>query len=130
LVYYVQLGGIISEKLIHPMTWLLHLVLWFLSTWIGTIILCGMGCLSTKFPFIHTFPDLPLHKRQQILQTMSLSFFRLLRMFFKTIKILTLREFFTQVRNIFIFYIKYTIVQFYLLSVANCNSILEAYYNQ
>ncbi|CAJ2646863.1 unnamed protein product [Trifolium pratense] len=78
------------------MTGLLKLVLWFLSTLIGTIILCGMGCLSTKFPFIHTFPDLPLHKRQQILQSMSLSYFRLLRMFFKTIKLLTLREFFTQ----------------------------------
>jgi len=93
----VQVGGVISERLIHPMTIVLKLVLWFLSTWLGTIILCGMGCLSTKFPFIHTFPDLPLHKRQQIMQSWSLSFFRHLRMFFRTIKLLTLLIFFTQV---------------------------------
>ncbi|CAL5188332.1 unnamed protein product [Lathyrus oleraceus] len=90
------LGGVISEKLIHPMTWLLKVALWFLSTWFGTIILCGMGCVTTKFPFIQAFPDLPLHKRQQILKSWSHSFFRLLRMFFRSVKLLTLHVFFTQ----------------------------------
>ncbi|XP_058777602.1 long-chain-alcohol oxidase FAO4A-like [Vicia villosa] len=90
------LGGVISEKLKHPMTWLMNMTLWLLSTWFGTIILCGMGCLSTKFPFIQAFPDLPLHKRQQILISWSHSFFRLLRMLFRSVKLLTLLVFFTQ----------------------------------
>ncbi|KAL5099760.1 hypothetical protein RYX36_004087, partial [Vicia faba] len=91
------LGGVISEKLKHPNTWLMNVTLWLLSTWFGTIILCGMGCLSTKFPFIQAFPDLPPHKRQQILKSWSHSFFRLLRMLFRSVKLLTLLVFFSQV---------------------------------
>lgn len=91
------------------MTWLLKFVLWLLSTLVGTIILCGMDCFSTKFPFIHTFPNLPLHKRQRIMQSWSLSFFRHLRMFFKTIKLLTLLVFFTQV----IFLIPFACIKYY-----------------
>ncbi|XP_057759525.1 long-chain-alcohol oxidase FAO4A-like [Arachis stenosperma] len=92
-----HVGGVISERLKHPLTRLLKIGLWMLSTWIGTLILCGMPCLSNKFPFIQSFPDLPLHKRQKILQSWSLSYFHHLRMFFRTIKLLTLHVFFTQV---------------------------------
>jgi len=42
-----QLGGMICERLKHPMTGLLKLVLWVLSTWFGTLMLCGMGCVTT-----------------------------------------------------------------------------------
>ncbi|TKY58441.1 Long-chain-alcohol oxidase FAO4A [Spatholobus suberectus] len=91
-----HLGKLISEKLKHPSTWLLLLTLWLLSTWFGTFILCGMASLSTKFPFFHSYPDLSLHKRQKVMQSWSLSYFRLLRMFFRTIKLLTLLVFFTQ----------------------------------
>lgn len=93
----VQFGGMICEKLKHPMTGLLKLVLWALSTWFGTLILCGMGCVSTKFPFIHSYPDLSVEKRQQIMRSWSLSYIRQLRQLFRTIKLLTLLIFFTQV---------------------------------
>ncbi|KAI4314603.1 hypothetical protein L6164_027492 [Bauhinia variegata] len=92
-----RLGGLISEKLEHPNTWLLRLSLWLLATWFGTLIMGGMASLTTKFPFFESYPNLPQHKRQQILQAWSLSYFRHLRMFFKTIKLLTLLVFFTQV---------------------------------
>ncbi|MED6142922.1 hypothetical protein PIB30_002214 [Stylosanthes scabra] len=92
-----RVGGMISEGLKHPLTWLLKLVLWVLSTWIGTLIICGIPCLSIKFPFIQSFPDLPPNKRQKILQSWSLSYFLHLRLFFRTIKLLSLLVFFTQV---------------------------------
>lgn len=96
--FALQLGILISEKLKHPSTWLFLLTLWLLSTWFGTFILCGMASLSMKFPFFHSYPDLSPEKRQKILKSWSLSYFRLLRMFFRTIKLLTLLSFFTQVR--------------------------------
>lgn len=86
-----------SEKLEHPSTWLLMLSLWLLSTWFGTLILCGAACLSTKFPFFHSYPQLSPEKREKILQGWSQSYFGLLRMLFRTIKLLTLFVFFTQV---------------------------------
>ncbi|KAL4396395.1 hypothetical protein HN51_000932 [Arachis hypogaea] len=92
-----RLGVLISEKLKHPNTWLLRLTLWLLSTWFGTFILSGIPSITTSFPFFHTFHQLPLHNRQQIMQSWSLSYFRLLRMLFRTIKLLTLLVFFTQV---------------------------------
>ncbi|KAK7360519.1 hypothetical protein VNO77_02521 [Canavalia gladiata] len=91
-----HLGILITKKLKHPSTWLLLVTLWLLSTWFGTFILCGMASLSTKFPFFHSYPQLSLLKRQRIMQSWSLSYFRLLRMFFRTIKLLTLLVFFTQ----------------------------------
>ncbi|KAG5099261.1 hypothetical protein JHK82_044313 [Glycine max] len=91
-----HLGILISEKLKHPSTWLLLLTLWLLSTWFGTFILCGTLSLSTKFPFFHSYPELSLLKRQKVMQSWSLSYLRPLRMFFRTIKLLTLLVFFTQ----------------------------------
>ncbi|KAK7307396.1 hypothetical protein VNO77_40417 [Canavalia gladiata] len=92
-----RLGGMICEKLKHPSIWLLKLVLWLLSTWIGTFIFCGMACLSTQFPFIRSYPELSLQKRQQIMQSWSLSYIRLFKMLFRTIKLFTLLTFFTQI---------------------------------
>ncbi|CAJ1942007.1 unnamed protein product [Sphenostylis stenocarpa] len=95
-----HLGTVISEKLKHPSTWLLQLTLWLLSTWFGTLILCGMASLSTSFPFFHSYPEMSLFKRQRVMQNWSLSYLRPLRMFFRTIKLLTLLVFFTQGREI------------------------------
>ncbi|KAL3000185.1 hypothetical protein AAZX31_09G199300 [Glycine max] len=92
-----RFGGMISERLKHPLTGLLKFVLWLLSTWYGTLIFCGIGCLSTQFPFIHTYPHLSLQKRQKIMRSWSLSYLRHFRMLFRTIKLLTLLIFFTQI---------------------------------
>ena len=87
------------ESLRTQSTWLLLLSLWLLSTWFGTFILCGMLSLSTKFPFFHSYPELSLLKQQKVMQSWSLSYLRPLRMLFRTIKLLTLLVFFTQVIN-------------------------------
>ncbi|CAL0313069.1 unnamed protein product [Lupinus luteus] len=97
--FELTIGTLISEKLQHPNTWLLKLTLWLLSTWFGTLILCGISSFSLNFPFFHSFSQLSLQKRQQIMLSWSLSYFNLLRMFFRSVKLLTLLIFFTQLNE-------------------------------
>ncbi|KAJ9152387.1 hypothetical protein P3X46_025956 [Hevea brasiliensis] len=92
-----RVGGLASERLKHPKKWLIRLALWMLSTWIGTFILCGLPSISIHFPYFQTFSQLPLHRREQILHSWSLSFFSPLRMLFKAVKLLILFVFFSQV---------------------------------
>ncbi|XVE99986.1 hypothetical protein REPUB_Repub03eG0247300 [Reevesia pubescens] len=92
-----RIGGLVSERLKHPKKWLIRLALWLLSTRLGTFILCGPTSLSTSFPFFHAFSHLSPLKRQQILISWSRSFIYLLRMLFKSLKLLTLLVFFSQV---------------------------------
>ncbi|XP_031280152.1 long-chain-alcohol oxidase FAO4A-like [Pistacia vera] len=92
-----RVGGLLCERVKHPRKWLMRVALWFLSTSIGSLILCGRFCLSTNFPFIHSFPQLSQHQREAILLSWSLSYFHLLRTLYKAIKIFILFVFFTQV---------------------------------
>ncbi|BBH02685.1 Long-chain fatty alcohol dehydrogenase family protein, partial [Prunus dulcis] len=94
-----RVGGLISERMKHPKLWLMRLALWFLSTWIGSFILCGRASLSSQFPYFQSFPQMSQQKREEILLSWSLSYFYLLRMLFKTMKLLTLLVFFTQVNE-------------------------------
>ncbi|KAH7514449.1 hypothetical protein FEM48_Zijuj11G0090800 [Ziziphus jujuba var. spinosa] len=92
-----RLAGLISNRLKHPKQWLMRLTLWALSTWIGTFILCGNLSLSSRFPYFQSFPMVSQKKREEIALSWSLSYFYLLRMFFKSMKLLTLLVYFTQV---------------------------------
>lgn len=92
-----RLGEVISQRVKHPKAWLLGLALWALSSWYGTFLLCGTASLTSAFPYFQSFPMLSLHTRQQILLSWSRSYFFLLRLLFKALKLLTLLVFFTQV---------------------------------
>ncbi|KAF8033450.1 hypothetical protein BT93_D2150 [Corymbia citriodora subsp. variegata] len=92
-----KLGGIISERMKHPKLWLLRLTLWFLSTCIGTLILCGRKCLSSHFPYVQCFSEIPQQRREEIVRRWSRSVFPVLQMFTRTVKLLTFLVFFTQV---------------------------------
>ncbi|KAM7261981.1 hypothetical protein ACFE04_021058 [Oxalis oulophora] len=92
-----HVGGLMSERLKHPKKKLLRVTLWLLSTRIGTLILCGIMTISTQFPYFHKFSELSLQKREKILMSWSLSYFPLLRMFFRAMKFLITLSFFTQV---------------------------------
>ncbi|PKI57268.1 hypothetical protein CRG98_022365, partial [Punica granatum] len=92
-------GGLISERLRHPKLWLLKLALWALSTWIGTLVMCGCLSVTCDFPFFHSFPQLPLQRREEIVIAWSLSWIHILRVLAKSIKFLTLLVFFTQVNE-------------------------------
>lgn len=100
----MQLGGLLSQRVKHPKVCLLEVALWTLSTWYGTFLLCGTASLSSTFPYFHSFPMLSLPTRQQILLSWSHSYFFLLRLFFRAIKLLTLLVFFTQVLFLFSFF--------------------------
>ncbi|XP_071742478.1 long-chain-alcohol oxidase FAO2 [Rutidosis leptorrhynchoides] len=76
---------------------LLKLVLMLLSTKLGTLLICGSACFDTKWPFIHSFSDLSLNKRERILQkwSNSQSSFLPLRLVFMMIKLMCFFIFFT-----------------------------------
>ncbi|XP_040985755.1 long-chain-alcohol oxidase FAO4A-like [Juglans microcarpa x Juglans regia] len=81
----------------HPKKWMIRLALFLLSTWIGTFILCGRASLSSKVPYFQRFSQVSRQKREEIVISWSLSFFYKLRMLFRTMKLLVLYVFFTQV---------------------------------
>ncbi|CAL1373806.1 unnamed protein product [Linum trigynum] len=92
-----RVGRIISERLEHPKVWLIRLALWLLSTWIGTFIFCGRESICGRFPFFLSFSQIPLKKRERILVSWSQSYFFLLRMLFKSLKLIIPLVFFSQV---------------------------------
>ncbi|CAE6187537.1 unnamed protein product [Arabidopsis arenosa] len=88
---------LMSERLHHPKKWILRAGLWLLSTWIGSLILCGRRSFTGEFPYFRRFCRLPEKQREEILLNWSSSYFSLLRMFFRSIKLITAFVFFTQV---------------------------------
>ncbi|CAO2820078.1 unnamed protein product [Amaranthus hypochondriacus] len=90
------LGKMISNRLQHHV-FLVRLLLFVLSTRIGTFVLGGKLSLSPSFPFLLKFSELPLHKRQQLALSLYSSWFLLIRMGFFGFKSLILLAFFSQV---------------------------------
>ncbi|XP_022874490.1 long-chain-alcohol oxidase FAO2-like [Olea europaea var. sylvestris] len=75
---------------------IVSLVLKFLSTRLGTLLLCGHQCLDWKWPFVHKFSELPLKKREAILQKWSRGTFLLpLRTVFYLLKVTSFYTFFS-----------------------------------
>ncbi|XP_047954424.1 long-chain-alcohol oxidase FAO2-like [Salvia hispanica] len=75
---------------------IVSLVLKCLSSRVGTFLLCGWVCLDWKFPFVHSFSELSLKKREAILQRWSAETLLLpLRISFVLLKIITLFVFFS-----------------------------------
>ncbi|KAL8226754.1 hypothetical protein R6Q57_016586 [Mikania cordata] len=85
----------------HPKQFLVRLTLWFLSTWIGTLVLCGKACLSNQFPYVQKFSKVSAKKREEILISWSLSYFFLLRMLFRGLKTVVPLAYFTQASSLF-----------------------------
>ncbi|KAH7865775.1 hypothetical protein Vadar_011040 [Vaccinium darrowii] len=90
-------GELISGRLQHPKLYLVRLVLWALSTWIGTFVLCGRLSLSSDFPYFQRFSKVPHQNREEIVKSWSVSYLYIIRMLFLGLKFLTLLTFFTQV---------------------------------
>ncbi|XP_031502126.2 long-chain-alcohol oxidase FAO2-like, partial [Nymphaea colorata] len=74
-------------------------LLWALSTKVGTLVLCGRESLSWRFPFVRSFPDMPVEARERVLQrwTKVHGPFFFLRMAFGTLKIFCFHTFYSQV---------------------------------
>ncbi|CAH2078542.1 unnamed protein product [Thlaspi arvense] len=92
-----RVARLMSERLDHPKKWILRVGLWSLSTWIGSLVLCGRRSFTGEFPYFRRFCRLPEKQREEILLNWASSYFLLLRMFFRSIKLITALVFFTQV---------------------------------
>lgn len=86
-----------SKRLHHPKKWILRIGLWSLSTWIGSLVLCGRRSFTGEYPYFRRFCRLSERQREEILLNWASSYFLLLRMFFRSIKLITALVFFTQV---------------------------------
>ncbi|MQL87663.1 hypothetical protein Taro_020211 [Colocasia esculenta] len=89
-----ELGGLLSGRLQHPAMGLLRLSLWMLSTWYGTLAICGRASLSKSFPYVHKFSEVEQAKREDILTALSSSSFFLYSMLYRSLKFLTMRLYF------------------------------------
>ena len=123
-----------SERMQHPKLFLARLVLWLLSTWIGTLIVCGRPSLSTHFPYFQWFAKVSPKKREEILMSWSLSYFSLLRMLFISLKFLILLVFFTQVyihlyKLIYVYSCTYIYIYIYICMYGNVRvGLIHHYY--
>ncbi|XP_008776965.2 long-chain-alcohol oxidase FAO4A-like [Phoenix dactylifera] len=94
-----RIGGLLSGGMQHPAIGLLRLALWLLSTWYGTFILCGRASLSNQFPYLQKFPQVRREKQEEILLSWSRSSLRPLKMLYKCLKYLTMKEYFSQIND-------------------------------
>ncbi|KAJ4899891.1 Long-chain-alcohol oxidase FAO4A [Raphanus sativus] len=92
-----RVARLMSQRLHHPKKWILRVGLWSLSTWIGSLVLCGRRSFIGGFPYFRRFCRLPKKQREETLLNWASSYFLLLRMFFRSIKLITALVFFTQV---------------------------------
>ncbi|KAL6643107.1 hypothetical protein ACP70R_021288 [Stipagrostis hirtigluma subsp. patula] len=99
-------GAIPDEvaELITRVVWegmvLVSVVLWILSTKVGTLALCGRLCISGKFPYACKFADMPLERREEALRRWSRArWLFLLKVTFVIIKILSHYAFYTMVNE-------------------------------
>ncbi|XP_066386982.1 long-chain-alcohol oxidase FAO2-like [Miscanthus floridulus] len=77
---------------------LVNVVLWILSTKVGTLALCGRLCISGKFPYVRKFADIPVERREEALSQWSKARCLFpLKITFVIIKILSHYAFFTTV---------------------------------
>ncbi|KAK9665773.1 hypothetical protein RND81_14G135100 [Saponaria officinalis] len=94
-VVEVVKSGVLPEAVI-----LVRVILWLLSTRLGTFLLCGSLCFGKKWPYITNFTHLPTAKREKILQNWSThSFLSPLRLVFYFLKCLCLYFVFALVDN-------------------------------
>lgn len=84
LMVCLQAAGLMSQRLKQDKVAQIRLVLWLLSTPLGTFLLVGLRALTWKpFPWLHSFPDLPLSRREGALLAWSQSRLLSFRSLFK-----------------------------------------------
>ncbi|XP_057546955.1 long-chain-alcohol oxidase FAO1 [Amaranthus tricolor] len=86
-----EVAGVMKDKGMAEAVILARVILWLLSTRLGTLLLCGSLCFGKEWPFITKFSHLPTHKRENILQNWSThTFLSPLRLIFFLLKSLCL----------------------------------------
>ncbi|KAL7113136.1 hypothetical protein ACP275_04G044800 [Erythranthe tilingii] len=91
-----EVAELIVKRGVPKAVFIVSLVLKFLSSRLGTLVLCGYICFDKNWPFVRTFSELPLKKRESVLQNWSRQTLLLpLRIAFLLLKIITLFIFFS-----------------------------------
>ncbi|TKV93402.1 hypothetical protein SEVIR_9G223600v4 [Setaria viridis] len=79
---------------------LVNVVLWILSTRVGTLALCGRLCMSGKFPYVCKFADMPVERREEALGRWNKARWLFpLKITFVVIKVLSHYAFYTMVNE-------------------------------
>ncbi|RLN42522.1 long-chain-alcohol oxidase FAO1-like [Panicum miliaceum] len=79
---------------------LMRVVLWILSTKVGTLALCGWLCISGRFPYVYKFADMPVERREEVLKQWNKARWLFpLKVTFVIIKILSHYAFYTMVNE-------------------------------
>nr|CAB3499396.1 unnamed protein product [Digitaria exilis] len=79
---------------------LVNVVLWILSTRVGTLALCGRLCISGKFPYVRKFADMPVERREEALKQWNKARWLFpLKITFVVIKVLSHYAFYTMVNE-------------------------------
>ncbi|XP_051141716.1 long-chain-alcohol oxidase FAO2-like [Andrographis paniculata] len=91
-----QVAELMAGRCVPQAVSVVRLVLKLLSSRVGTLLVCGMICFDWRWPFLHRFCELPLQKREAVLQKWSRETFLLpLRITFLILKLIGFYVFFT-----------------------------------
>ncbi|KAI5075362.1 hypothetical protein GOP47_0009438 [Adiantum capillus-veneris] len=91
-------AGLIQQKLKPDALRTVKVVLWLLSTRIGTYLMCGHDSFSGKAPFLRSFSEIPFPEREKlILSAWSHSPYLFFKVVFDALKIFAAYSFYTKV---------------------------------
>ncbi|KAG8071481.1 hypothetical protein GUJ93_ZPchr0006g44084 [Zizania palustris] len=91
-----EVAELMSKMCLREALALVRAVLWLLSTRLGTLALCGARCLSSTWPFVLTFAEMPVERREDALRRWSrVTMFPPLRMFFHIVKVFCFHVFYS-----------------------------------
>lgn len=101
MLFWVKTAEKMMKRYPPEAVFLVKLILMLLSTKLGTLLVCGSICFDTKWPFIHSFHDLNLNKREKILQKWSNTYtsYIPLRLVFLVLKLMVFYIFFSLVSH-------------------------------
>ncbi|KAM7259571.1 hypothetical protein ACFE04_015312 [Oxalis oulophora] len=93
-----EAAELIMKRGLMEAVFIVRLILWVLYTRIGTLLLSGSMCFTMKWPFINNFSQMPLDKREFVVQKwLKHSLFTPIRLAFVYVKVICLYLFFTRV---------------------------------
>ncbi|XP_015866541.3 long-chain-alcohol oxidase FAO1 [Ziziphus jujuba] len=93
-----EVAQLVAKRGLKEALILVRVVLWILSTRLGTLLLCGSLCFGEKWPFINNFSSMSLEKREKVIQKwFKHKFLTPIRLAFVYIQLLCLYVFFSKV---------------------------------
>ncbi|KAF3328056.1 long-chain-alcohol oxidase FAO2-like protein [Carex littledalei] len=85
-----EVAEVLVKRVLREAVILVRVILWLLSTRLGTLLLCGSLSICRKVPFIFKFKDMPLERREEVMKRWNTEkLFFPVRVVFLIVKILT-----------------------------------------